>query len=250
MPHTEPNQASRACPSEHRLDQRALGELPMHLVDELEAHLQTCPHCIARLAERAEQQQDFVVNLSLLASLKKSTTTTTEPVTTPTMERSPAPVVWWRRPPTWIGAVAAAAAMALVVVRTPPPDTTTKGARTTLFAQAPGTTARLLKNGDTIHPRDVLQVAVTSAVDVDVAVVSRDGAGATSVYVSFVRVAAGARVPLPTATLLDDVVGAEHIAVVLCPTGRSMVDTDVTGAVDHDVGGCDVERHTLNKVER
>lgn len=238
--------ADSPCPSEHRLDQRALGELPPALVDEIEAHLKICERCAARIEERALQQKDFVVDLGLVRALQA--------------QPPPPSVAWWRRPPTWpstwtgAAGAAAAAAVLIVVTTTNPATNTTKGARTQLFVQdaAPGaSSARALAANDVIHPGDVLQVTVTSDAGAAVGVVSRDGAGAVSMYAGehgLVRVAAGAQVPLPQATKLDDVLGREQLAVVVCPVDHA--DIDVRGAVDHDVPGCVVERHAFTKVPR
>jgi hypothetical protein len=104
-----------------------------------------------------------------------------------------------------------------------------------------------------VHPGDTLQVAVTSATDVFVAVVSQDGAGQASTYVAaadggLVRVAAGRNVPLPRATILDDVLGTETVAVFLCaapgPRAADLTTFAVSGAPPP---GCVVERHALDK---
>jgi hypothetical protein len=106
-----------------------------------------------------------------------------------------------------------------------------------------------------VRPGDIVQVAVTSASEVFVAVVSRDGAGHVSTYVAaddggLVRVAAGRNVPLPGATVLDDVVGAETVAVFLCdrPAARpeALAAVVMSGAPP---SGCVVERHRLDKRE-
>jgi hypothetical protein len=107
-----------------------------------------------------------------------------------------------------------------------------------------------------VHPGDTLQVAVTSTVDVFAAVVSQDGPGQVSTYVAaddggLVRVAAGRNVPLPRATVLDDVAGFETVAVLLCDApgvqAAALAGIVVGGAPP---AGCVVDRHRLEKAER
>jgi hypothetical protein len=140
------------------------------------------------------------------------------------------------------------------------------GARTALFVQDARGVRPLLTDADAsgddagaasrrarVHPGDTLQVAVTSSTDVFVAVVSQDGAGQVSTYVAaddgaLVRVAGGRNVPLPRATVLDDVLGPETVAVFLCDApgvrAASLATLVVAGAPP---SGCVVERHRLDK---
>ena len=91
--------------------------------------------------------------------------------------------------------------------------------------------------------------------DVFVAVVSQDAAGQASTYVAaddggLVRVAGGRNVPLPRATILDEVLGGETVAVILCDEPIARADAlAAIAASGAPPPGCVIERHRLDKQE-
>lgn len=108
--------------------------------------------------------------------------------------------------------------------------------------------------GALVHPGDTLQVAVTSSSPVFVAVLSHDAQGQVSRYVvaaddALVAVAPGRNVPLPGATVLDDVLGNETVAVFLCERATVTANELTAIVVDGNAPpGCVVERHLVRKI--
>jgi anti-sigma factor RsiW len=142
----------------------------------------------------------------------------------------------------------------------------TKGRPTSeLFVQGTGGVRALVSAGapaaldpsassSVVHPGDILQVAVTSSSSTFVGVVSRDGRGSVSTYVgaadgTLVPVTAGRNVPLPRATVLDDVLGAETVGVFLCDHPGVLVQSLASLVQEGEPPpGCVVDRHVLQKV--
>ncbi len=141
------------------------------------------------------------------------------------------PVRSWR----WVGAavpaLAAVVALALLWPGAPGRDldgTRAKGAGPVLVlaAGAPGGLVPLA-SGDTLAPGEYVQAAYTAARDGFGAVLSRDGAGAVSVYVpargaTMVALPAGTERSFPQSTVLDDVIGAERIVIVWCEAAHPL----------------------------
>jgi hypothetical protein len=104
-----------------------------------------------------------------------------------------------------------------------------------------------------VHSGDTLQVAVTSASEVYAAVLSLDQAGTRSTYVAsatggLLRVSPGRNVPLPQATVLDDVAGQETVAVFLCrEPGVSTEALQARIDTGEPPPGCVVDRYRLEK---
>ena len=130
-------------------------------------------------------------------------------------------------------------------------------AHSALFVKDERGVRGLFDDGDAgtavVHSGDTLQVAVTSASEAYAAVLSLDQAGTRSTYVAsatggLLRVSPGRNVPLPQATVLDDVVGQETVAVFLCRAPG--VSTEALQALI-DTGeappGCVIDRYRLEK---
>jgi hypothetical protein len=138
------------------------------------------------------------------------------------------------------------------------PSVRAKGsARSALFVKDARGVRGLFEDGDvgtaTVFVGDTLQVAVTSTAEAFVAVLSLDPAGARSTYVAsangeLLRVSPGRNVPLPQATILDDVVGQETVAVFVCREASIRVDAlqPFIQAGEPPLG-CGVDRYLLDK---
>jgi hypothetical protein len=134
----------------------------------------------------------------------------------------------------------------------------TKGtAHSALFVKDERGVRGLFDDGDTgtavVHSGDTLQVAVTSSSEAYVAVLSLDQAGTRSIYVAsagggLLRVSPGRNVPLPQATVLDDVAGHETVAVFLCrEPGVSTAALQARIDTGEPPPGCVVDRYRLEK---
>jgi hypothetical protein len=130
-------------------------------------------------------------------------------------------------------------------------------AHSALFVKDARGVRGLFDDGDAgtavVHSGDTLQVAVTSASEAYVAVLSLDQAGTRSTYVAsatggLLRVSPGRNVPLPQATVLDDVVGHETVAVFLCrEPGVSTEALQARIDTGEPPPGCVVDRYRLEK---
>ena len=275
------------CPSHFRLDQWVLGELEHDSRLELERHIDHCQKCQTRLSERRASEADFVVELNTLRALQPATgsdledhvgTGATAPhlAAAPASKRTSRVARWAQRGLNVAVTGAAAAGLALAVftsgggsdatdgnvkasnvVDDEAPVRTKGSTQSALFVQDERGVRGLFLDGDSgpapVHSGDTLQVAVTSSTDAFVAVMSSDGAGQLSTYVAtasggLLRVSSGRNVPLPQATLLDDVVGPETVAVFVC--NDATIHTSALHAVVLDgapPAGCRVDRYRLDK---
>jgi hypothetical protein len=123
-----------------------------------------------------------------------------------------------------------------------------------LYAGRPGALSPVA-SGDVVHPGDYLQAGYTAAQDGFGAVVSRDGAGAVTVYVppdgdAMVPLAAGRERSFPRSTILDATLGGERIAIVWCQAAHPLaplVDALRAGWPVAAPAGCTVREVTLDK---
>jgi hypothetical protein len=272
------------CPSHFLLDQWVLGELEHDSRLEVERHIDHCPKCQTRLSERRESEADFVVELNTLRFLQPAAARDVDHVGTgaaagqasATSSKRASRVARWAQRGLSVAATGAAAAgLALAVftsgagsdvaegnvravdVVVDAPVRTKGNAQSALFVQDERGVRGLFLDGEfgpaPVHSGDTLQVAVTSSTEAFVAVMSSDGAGQLSTYVAsasggLVRVSAGRNVPLPQATVLDDVVGPETVAVFVCNDAN--IDASALRAVVLDgvpPAGCRVDRYRLDK---
>lgn len=197
--------------SDLRWDQLLAGELSAEARTEAETHARGCERCKARLAELTAEREAFRFRAP------------------PAALRRPARGLRWTMP---IAGVLAAAAIALLILRprgepADEPGELRKGGGTIellLFAGQPERLTPLLDRGQ-MFAGDLLQAGYSSPVDGYGTVLSLDGAGNASAYVPAVGTAmvllpAGERRSFPASTQLDDVVGAETLAVVWCEHPR------------------------------
>ena len=275
------------CPSHFLLDQWVLGELEHDSRLELERHIAHCQKCQTRLSERRESEADFIVQLNTLRALQPATgsdledhvgTGATAPhkAAAPASKRTSRVARWAQRGLNVAVTGAAAAGLALAVftsgggsdatdgnvltgdiVDDGPPVRTKGSTQSALFVQDERGVRGLFLDGDAgpapVHSGDTLQVAVTSSTEAFVAVMSSDGAGQIAAYVAtggggLVRVSAGKSVPLPQATVLDDVPGPETVAVFICKDAT--IHTSALRAVVLEgapPAGCRVDRFRLDK---
>jgi hypothetical protein len=173
----------------------------------------------------------------------------------------------WRWFPVLVPAAAAAALIALWPrVRDPVGDRSEDrvvaqanrvkghGQMLLLLAGRPGALSPVA-SGDVVHPGDYLQAGYTAAQDGFGAVVSRDGAGAVTVYVppdgdAMVPLAAGRDRSFPRSTILDATLGGERIAIVWCPAAHPLaplVDALRAGRPVAAPADCTVREITLDK---
>jgi hypothetical protein len=145
---------------------------------------------------------------------------------------------------------------AVVWLARPLPESRLKGAGTpelSMYVRHDGAIRRV-GPGERVAPGDAIRFAVSQGQPAYVAVLSLDAAGRASVYFPAgdraEKVAAGAEVPLPLATRLDDTVGEEQIFGLFCdrplplaPAGP-LVQAARTGAAP---AGCQVTRWSFVK---
>ena len=166
--------------------------------------------------------------------------------------------MWWLAAPV----VIAAAAAAVLFVRTESrPAERTKGPGDTaliVLSGAPEQRPHVLSSGDRVRAGDYLQVAYSAKRDGFGAVLSRDGAGTTSVYVpaggsAMVPLPASIDAAYPASTILDDTLGVENVVALWCdvPLGLAplVAELGATGdiAAPH---GCIARRVTFTKEPR
>jgi hypothetical protein len=253
--------AASTCPSHFLLDQWTLGELEHDARLQLERHVEHCPRCQARQAQRRASEADFVVDVTTLRALQQPAASAQ-----PTHEASASWLV--RRTPRVITFAAAAAACVFAITsgglerndaRVDDDIAAVRakgGPQSALFVQDErGVRGLFLDDAAApalVHSGDTLQVAVTSATAVFVGVLSRDAVGHVSTYVAtseqaLVRVSAGRNVPLPQATTLDDVVGHETVAVFTCDAAIHTPALEAFVLDGEPPTGCRVDRYQLDK---
>lgn len=190
--------------SDLQWDELVAGDLDAEAAREARAHAASCPGCAARFAEIRGGASKF--------SRKR-------------------PSVLWA-----VGVIAAAA-LAFVVIRParPTDEVRTKGGGGAKLVLVDGA-GRVLRTGDRIAPGDRLQATYASTRDGFGAVLSRDGAGSSSVYVPMVALPAGEG-SYPQSTILDAVLGEETITLVWCERAVPLTALD----------GCTTEQVVLDK---
>src|SRR5262245_9163517 len=203
-----------ACESDLSFDLLLAGDLPEADVRRVRAHLDGCSPCARRWAELRSQRDAFEVlrpALDLTSRLRGRR--------------------WWRG--SWLPAVAAIAAAAMLLVVTlrpddghvgvPAPGTRSKGSALFEFYIRRGDTIRRAGDTEVVYPGDQLQLVYSSPRSGFVTVLSRDGAGVTSVYVpedgrTAWPAPAGHNQSLPRSTILDATIGRELVHALFCAT--------------------------------
>jgi hypothetical protein len=220
--------------SDLRWDRMLAGELADVERAEALAHADACSACAAR---RTEIQEGFAAFANVAPALPRRAAK--------------------RRMVAAIAAVVVAAAAVVLVVRSPstPATERTKGAGGPVLMLAAGARERLVpvSSGDRVQPGDSVQAAYTTTRDGFGAVIARDGSGAAMVYVpaqgdAMVALPRGTLRSFPGSTILDEVAGAQVVAIVWCETARPIAplvaELRATGSVTAPPG-CAIDRIEL-----
>jgi len=214
------------CLSDLCLDERIAGELARDAARAADDHLAGCARCERRYGELAAARAQFRAAI---------------PALKPRRARAAIAIG---------GALAVAASVALVV--RPDDGTRTKGGARLALVIARDDAMRIAGAGERVHPGDTVSFLVTSAQPVYVAVISRDGAGHTSVYFPpgerAAPVAAGRDVQLPRATVLDDTLGPEQLSGVFCDAPIAVAALQGALAAGALPAGCVVDVVAIEKV--
>jgi len=225
---------NEGCLSDLTLDEFLAGQLDHHVGAAAAAHLHACPMCRDRAAEVGRDRAMFRA-------------------APPTFPRRR-----WRLPAA-AGAIAAAAAALVAIAVRPgePPATRAKGSPHLGYFVTHGDATRTGGPKETVRPGDTLTFTVTTDARRHVAVLSRDGAGAATIYFPAGGTAAaidsGREVVLPIATRLDDTLGREELYGVFCdrPVALEPLRLALAGTGElRAPPGCAVDRATLDKVAR
>lgn len=235
------------CAGDLELSRLLAGELDPATAALRREHIGACPTCGARLADLDAERRAFLAAPPWRLPAARS-----------------------RRRWQWTaGALALASAAAVLVLfmvrpgvdsRSPTgaegpegPGTRTKGGvRFDLLVERAGAVTRL-DDGDEVHPGDKVQVVYAAEAATHLAVLSRDGAGAVSVYfptdgATTWPAAPGGDVSLPSSTELDDVLGPETIYLVACARATPLAALRVlTGPGATPPDGCTVQSVHLEK---
>jgi len=225
--------------SDLRFDRLLAGELADDVAAAVRADASGCVVCETRLAQLTRDSELFAQRPALMATSRRRR-------------------MWWIAAP--IAMAAAAAVMLLVRTEPPPSGERVKGtadAQLVVLAGRPGA-MRVVQSGDHVRGGEYLQVGYSAQRDGFGAVLSRDGAGSTTVYVNaapsvMVPLAAGRDQAFPGSTLLDDTLGGEIIVVLWCerPLGLEPLVQEL--ATTGDVvapAGCTTRRVTYTKGPR
>jgi anti-sigma factor RsiW len=255
---TDANEATPT--SEHLsdllLDQLLTDELAGDELAAVRAHLEACDACRARERELRDDRAAFA--RSHLADDDK----------VPSFDGGDAKVVSladYRRTRVTraLSVVASIAAVALVFVLVPrddgveTPGVRTKGSAKLSFFVRDAAGVRAGANGEVVHADDQLRFVITSKDGGFAAVLSRDGAGAISVYAAdrarLAEVAPGEHA-FPRAVELDDVLGTERLYGFLCESRLTVAA--VIAAVEKEPrsptppDGCVLDVLTIDKRAR
>lgn len=194
--------------SDLRWDRLLAGDLSDDTRGAAHAHAADCARCGARLRELTAERDAFKLR------------SVGFPLSKPARRAR-----WW-----WGAPIAAIAAAAAIVMLRPPREDgeRTKGTASKLLVSA-GRPGQLLPlaTGDVIHPGDYVQAGYSATRDGFGAVLALDGAGAAQAYVPssgdmMVALPAGTERSFPQSTVLDDVVGSEHIIVLWCERAHAL----------------------------
>ncbi len=247
------------CPSDFQLDQFDCGEASQQTTALCARHRDQCPHCATRFVVRAAASRAFLGEADVRNPFRSPAAVSAldrrpgEPVRSRS-GRHPWRVLAWAAP-------ALAAGLALFVLHGRLPSSpradqirTKGGLRMGFFVRRGDNTA---PGGpfESVHPGDALQFTVHAPSAGFVAILSLDANGQASVYFpegsTAAAVEAGEQV-LPQSTVLDRVLGSEHLVAVLCPHRFDAEDLRrrlaKTAPGGFQVPGCLVDSTMIKKV--
>jgi hypothetical protein len=230
------------CPSDLVYDQLLGDELGAARSAEVRRHVADCSRCRARFEELARFREE--ARLPAFESFARPS--------------ARARAKW----PVYAAGAAAAAAFALGLLLwvrpAPVPDETrAKGTGRLSFYVKRGEAVLRGGPGEILHPGDAIEFSYTAVRPGYLAVLSVDGARRASVYypdaARAAPVTAGEQI-LPQSTVLDDVLGTEHLYAVFCdgavelePLRRALERDPRAGIV---AGGCSVDSLIVEKKAR
>jgi hypothetical protein len=228
------------CISDLQFDKWQAGELSPQTEQHLESHVATCARCSGRRRQLASDAAHFLVQFP------------TPPAT------APAPTSLSKRR-YWLAAASTtlAAAAALVLwLRMPQGDfgTRSKGtAHLGFFIKRAGQVTPGVA-GQRVFAGDQLRFTVTASKPQHLAILGRDGTGATFVYHSAsarsTAVGAGREVPLASSVELDAAPGTETVWAIFCDEAFDVGPLKATLAAEgtlHELPGCSLETLRLVK---
>ncbi len=263
----EPSGSVGSHVSDLDLDRRAAGTDAPTRRAEVEGHLAACARCADRWREVQAQQATFRAR-----PLPEFLNGPVPGVTALSEARLRA-----KRPARWVGPALGALALAALVLLVARPfgaggpaadegGVRTKGQVGSLLMSlvtaepngARGSAHALAPTGETVHPGDLLQWRVTLRQARYVAILSRDAAGAVSVYFPvrgvMPRIDAGEAQPLGSEVELDATLGAETIWALFCeaPTDLALLQADLARDAERATfpAGCSVDVARLLKGAR
>jgi hypothetical protein len=223
--------------SDLRWDRLLAGELADDAAAALRAEATGCAACEMRLAQLTRDSERFAQRPALVAPRRRR--------------------MWWIAAP--IGMAAAAAVMLLVRTDDHPTERVKGPADATLIVLAGQRDAmHVVQTGDHVRAGEYLQIGYSATRDGFGAVVSRDGAATTSIYVPaggtvMVALAAGRDQAFPGSTLLDDTLGEETVIALWCERALALPPLVQELATTGDIAaptGCTKRRLTFTKDPR
>ncbi len=252
--------------SDYRLDQLLAGELAPGDVALSRSHLESCDSCAARHATLVAEKSRFEARDidGELATLTSAGQASPARPTGATVHR---PRSWQRRaigPAMLVMSLAACAFLLVQVVNTDrPPEIRTKGKPTINYVVGTGEVIEepkfAARRGGVVYPGDRVQWFVTSPGPVDLAILSRDGAGVVSTYFPASGSGSGkvegrGTRAVPLSTELDATLGREDVYAIFCrgsfQLGELTEQLKTAGRAPEPIAGCTVSSLMLVKQDR
>jgi hypothetical protein len=212
---------AEGCISDLTFARLAAGELGADELSALQAHVASCDACSAKKAELAASDAAFLARAPTFTALRERHAPAASKVVRPSSARA------WR----WLSAGAALAAAAIIALAVHPATqsgdgegaplgTRLKGGSQLGFFVARGESVFRGQENETVYPGDRLRFVLSTSAPSHVAILSRDGAGAVSVYYptgkSSTRFDALRDYALESSVELDDTLGKETVYALLC----------------------------------
>ena len=219
-----------SCPSDLVVDRYLAEELAAAGRASLEAHLQGCDDCRARIEARRVDAADYAARSELperaaavLAAVGRQDAT---------REAKARLQPWWRSFSRWAPGLAVAAAVAVLIVMMLPREALRSGAgREGVRVKGSLSIGAYLKRSETVSearsgqaffPGDRLRFNYSARRDGYLCLIGVDARRAVTVYFPSrgdraFRAKKGSKRALPESTILDDTLGLETVAGILCP---------------------------------